>query len=109
MTRDPVKAGSLNKYGFQQADDVYSIDGVCPTILAHGQGTIGHQINLLVESVPRLAIPCDRQSGVVYAYDGDCVGITFMAGGKAHNVVSHGVSRALTTMCDHDIGVVTYE
>ena len=42
-------AGSLNKYGFSQADNVWSINGVCPTILAHLQGQIGHQINILEE------------------------------------------------------------
>ena len=40
-------AGSLNKYGFDQADKVYSVEGLCPTILAHLQGQIGHQINIL--------------------------------------------------------------
>lgn len=45
----PVIAGSLNKYGFKQADDVWSIGGVSPTILAHLQGQLGHQINILLE------------------------------------------------------------
>ena len=43
----PKIAGSLNKYGFQQADNVWSVDGICPTILAYNQGQIGHQINIL--------------------------------------------------------------
>lgn len=42
-------AGDLHKYGFQQADSVWSIGGVCPTILAHLQGQVGHQINILEE------------------------------------------------------------
>jgi hypothetical protein len=46
---DPKLAGSLNKYDFGQADNVWSIGGVSPTILAYNQGQIGHQINILVE------------------------------------------------------------
>ena len=53
-----------------------------------------------------IQIRCERKCGYVNAYVGDCVGITFAVGGHAHNVVTHEVSRALTTMCDHDIGVV---
>ena len=45
----PLLAGDLHKYGFLQADNVWSLDGICPTILAHLQGTIGHQINILEE------------------------------------------------------------
>lgn len=44
----PSLIGSLNKYGFRQADSVWDITGVCPTILAHLQGHIGHQVNILV-------------------------------------------------------------
>ena len=46
---EPKLAGSLNKYDFGQADNVWSIYGVSPTILAYNQGQIGHQINILVE------------------------------------------------------------
>lgn len=46
---EPMLAGSLNKYGFAQADNVWSIGGACPTILAHLQGQVGHQINILEE------------------------------------------------------------
>lgn len=42
-------AGSLNKYGFAQADNVWSVKGVCPTVLAYNGGQIGHQINILEE------------------------------------------------------------
>lgn len=42
-------AGSLNKYGFAQADNVWSVKGVCPTVLAHIGGQIGHQIQILKE------------------------------------------------------------
>lgn len=48
-SNEPTVAGSLRKYGFQQADNVYSTRGVSPTILAHLQGQIGHQINILEE------------------------------------------------------------
>lgn len=41
--------GSLRKYGFSQADNVYSINGISPTVLAHNGGQIGHQINILEE------------------------------------------------------------
>lgn len=40
-------AGSLNKYGFSQADTVWSSDGISPTILAYNAGQMGHQINIL--------------------------------------------------------------
>ena len=42
-------AGSLRKYGFRQADNVYSTNGVSPTVLAYNGGQIGHQINILEE------------------------------------------------------------
>lgn len=45
----PIIAGSLRKYGFDQADNVFSVKGLCPTILAHLQGKIGHQINIMEE------------------------------------------------------------
>lgn len=41
-------AGNLNKYGFGQADNVWSVDGICPTIITGGN-QIGHQINILEE------------------------------------------------------------
>ena len=44
----PLLIGSLNKYGFLQADSVWDSNGVSPTILAHLQGQIGHQVNILV-------------------------------------------------------------
>lgn len=46
---DVVVVGNLHKYGFSQADNVYSTCGISPTILAHLQGYIGHQINILEE------------------------------------------------------------
>ena len=46
---EPKLAGDLHKYNFAQADNVWSINGVCPTILAYNQGQIGHQINILEE------------------------------------------------------------
>lgn len=48
-TEKPIVAGNLHKYGFAQADNVYSVDGVSPVILAHLQGQIGHQVNILEE------------------------------------------------------------
>lgn len=46
MYTSPKKAGSLNKYGFAQADNVWSVDGICPTIITGGN-QIGHQINIM--------------------------------------------------------------
>ena len=41
-------AGSLNKYGFDQADKVIEPrGGISPTILAHLQGQMGHQIQVI--------------------------------------------------------------
>lgn len=56
---------------------------------------------------PYLEFRVDKSVGTERGYDGDSVGITFAENGKAHSVVSHGVARALTTFCDHDVGVVT--
>ncbi len=41
-------AGSLNRYGFGQADRVIGVSGISPTIITKGD-QIGHQINILVE------------------------------------------------------------
>ena len=46
---EPILAGSLKNYDFAQADNVYSIGGLSPTILAHLQGQTDHQINILEE------------------------------------------------------------
>lgn len=48
-TNKPIRIGSLNKYNFGQADNVWWTGGVAPTILAYNQGQIGHQINILEE------------------------------------------------------------
>lgn len=39
-------------------------------------------------------------------YEGDSVGITFVKSGNVHTPVTHGLARTITTMCDHDIGVI---
>lgn len=54
-----------------------------------------------------LRIKCDR--GGQNAYEGDSVGITFAKKGNVHSPVTHQKARTITTMCDHDIGVVVYE
>lgn len=56
-----------------------------------------------------IRIKCDRKGGYVEAIEFDSIGLTFAKSGKAHNVVSRHVLRVLTTMCDHDIGVVIHE
>lgn len=48
---------------------------------------------------------CNRQEPM-RGYVGDSVGITFAKSGNVHTPVTHGISRTITTMCDHDIGVV---
>lgn len=45
----PKLAGNLHKYDFGQADNVWSVKGISPTILAHNGGVMGHQINILEE------------------------------------------------------------
>lgn len=47
-----------------------------------------------------------NRSEPMKAYKGDSVGITFMLSGNVHTPVTHNISRTITTMCDHDIGVV---
>ena len=46
--------------------------------------------------------------GKVYAVGGDCVSITFGMSLKSppHTPVMRGILKSVTTMCDHDIGVV---
>lgn len=46
---EPKLAGNLHKYNFDQADNVWSIEGVSPTILAYNQRQIGHQVNIYVD------------------------------------------------------------
>lgn len=47
---NPVLAGKTNYYGFAQADSVYMArGGISPCILAHLQGQVGHQVNILYE------------------------------------------------------------
>ena len=46
---EPKLAGSLRRYNFGQADNVWSLGGISPTILAYNQGQIGHQINILID------------------------------------------------------------
>lgn len=54
----------------------------------------------------RIMIKCNRDCGYIEAFEGDSVGITFMISGHVHTPVTHQISRTITTMCDHDIGVV---
>ena len=45
----PILIGNLHIHNYDKSNRVYSVHGICPTILAHGQGTMGHQINILEE------------------------------------------------------------
>lgn len=94
----PKLAGSLNKYGFGQADNVWDVDGICLTILTGGD-KIGHQINVLT-----------RGSGIPFggswAEEGDCVALTFGKNGKCHTPVMKGNCKTITTMSERDIGMV---
>lgn len=67
MKNEVILAGSLNKYGFSQADYVWSINGICPTILAHLQGYIGHQINILEDNRQRDSLLFPSTHGAVEA------------------------------------------
>lgn len=42
-------AGNLHKYDFIQANRVWSVRGISPTLLATTTRGIGHQINILEE------------------------------------------------------------
>lgn len=45
----PFRIGRLNKYDFNQADSVWDVNAVCPTLVARMQGQIGGQVNILEE------------------------------------------------------------
>lgn len=64
---------------------------------------------MMADEQPHLLFPVDKSDGYERGYAGDSVGITFATNGKAHSVVSRGISRTITTMCDHDIGVILDE
>jgi|GEM_PF-3137146 len=59
----PLLAGSLNKYGFGQADKVWEMGGCSPTILAYNQGQIGHQIQVAVRREVRDDDEMDEATG----------------------------------------------
>lgn len=50
--------------------------------------------------------------GIVHGYEGECVSITFGMSKNGINGLPHtptmkgGLLKSLTTMCDHDIGVI---
>lgn len=50
-----IKAGSLHKYNFNQADIVWSVKGIAPTILAHLGDKIGHARFILEEKDVQLS------------------------------------------------------
>lgn len=107
-----VIAGDLHKYGFRQADTVYSINGICPTIIAYNAGQIGHQINILDEKEdPGKFLKFLSSHGVVLAHENDCVSLTFgfCKTNLPHTPVMIGICKTITTMCDHDIGVIVDE
>lgn len=60
---------------------------------------------------PKKSIRFPTTHGIVEAYDGDSVSLTFGMSRKSlpHSPIMHGVSETITTMCDHDIGVVVDE
>lgn len=45
-----IRAGNLHKYNFDQADTVWSVKGIAPTILAHLGDKIGHARLILEEN-----------------------------------------------------------
>ena len=101
-------AGNLHFYDFQQADSVWSIDAVSPCITTDGH-RIGHSINVLVEDEEKESIKFLSSHGIVLAREFDSVSLTFGMSLKSppHTpCMSGGVCKTITTMCDHDIGVV---
>lgn len=108
MKNEAILAGSLNKYGFSQADYVWSINGICPTILAHLQGYTGHQINILEDSREQDSLLFPSTQGPVEAKENDCVSLTYGMSliSPQHSPVMKNYAKSITTLCDHDIGIV---
>lgn len=45
--------------------------------------------------------------GIVLGYEGECCSLTFAKKDNVHTpVMRGGLSKTITTMCDHDIGVI---
>lgn len=42
-------AGNLHNYGFERADNVHALSGVCPSVMAHLGDQMGHCIWILEE------------------------------------------------------------
>jgi len=63
----------------------------------------------MAKEQPYLVFHVDKYAGYEWGYDGDSIGITFATNGKAHSVVTKGIVRTITTMCDHDIGIILDE
>lgn len=104
-----LKIPSATKKGYMEAKDG---DGVLPTWKG-ARGTVQDGMSPTLLTDPDtigvvLAIPCSRDEPME-AREGDSVGITFMKSGNTHTPVTEGVSRTITTMSDHDIGVVVKE
>lgn len=57
--------------------------------------------------IPIKKLPRSGEWDVEMAYEGDCMTITFVKSG-CHTPILHGLAKTITTMCDHDIGVVVY-
>lgn len=56
-----IKAGNLHKYNFNQADTVWSVKGIAPTILAHLGDEIGHARLILEEKDVQLSNPIGEE------------------------------------------------
>ena len=92
MSTLPKLAGSLNKYGFAQADNVWDTSGISPTIITGGS-QIGHQINIMekCELMGNLDSPkFNEMTSRVYGTDGLSPSIRTYCGGyhEAKIVVS---------------------
>lgn len=77
--------------------------GMIPTIL-----TSPDTIGVVVDSNDEEALRFKTSAGdTVSATDGDCVSITFgLSESGCHTPVMKDTAKTITTMCDHDIGVV---
>ena len=85
------------------------VDDVLPALPA-SYGVLGRiGTTVIFEKESSLYFPSSH--GLVEGKEGDCVSLTF---GIADNRLPHtpikcGISNTITTLCDHDIGVIVYE
>lgn len=101
----PIKEAT--KKGFAMANDG---NGVYIQNIKGKRGMVQKGKIQTIKTSPQdigvVKIKCSRDKGYMEAKEGDSIGITFAQSGNTHTPVKEGISRTITTMCDHDIGVV---